>query len=313
MKKLGVIGTLVWDTIHRPGPRAAFEEWGGIAYALAAFEAQLPDGWELVPIIKVGTDLSRQAQDYLRTLSRCTSTSRFIQVPEPTNRVTLRYLDDSRRTERLSGGVPGWTWPELGPLIEDLDALYINFISGWEMSLDTALLMRRGFRGPIYADAHSLFLGIDNSGLRIPQAPPNVQRWYECFDVLQMNEEEMSVAGDDPMQVAVSAMASGVQLLTVTLDRRGVVYFTTDDFQFESGKGPASGPLRTSLIPPRAVVEGDPTGCGDVFGASMVCNFLSRERLEMALGRSMDAAARNLGHQGATNLHYHLKGEIAPA
>ena len=38
MPRLGVLGTMVWDTIHArdPGRDAPIEEWGGIAYALAA-------------------------------------------------------------------------------------------------------------------------------------------------------------------------------------------------------------------------------------------------------------------------------------
>ena len=58
MPKLGVIGSLVWDVIHGRDPAAPpVEEWGGIAYALAGFDAALPADWEIVPLIKVGRDL----------------------------------------------------------------------------------------------------------------------------------------------------------------------------------------------------------------------------------------------------------------
>src|SRR5256885_8989141 len=40
---------------------------------------------------------------------------------------------------------PPWTWPELGPQVTDLDALYLNFISGCEMAVGTAQLLRRAF------------------------------------------------------------------------------------------------------------------------------------------------------------------------
>ena len=44
MKQLGVVGTLVWDTIHDRDPaQHAVEEWGGIAYALEALDATLSD------------------------------------------------------------------------------------------------------------------------------------------------------------------------------------------------------------------------------------------------------------------------------
>ena len=56
----------------------------------------------------------------------------------------------------LTGGVPGWSWLGLKPLLDDarLDALYINFLSGWELDLETAQLIRQHFRGPIYCDLH---------------------------------------------------------------------------------------------------------------------------------------------------------------
>ena len=138
MKKIGVIGTMVWDTIHGRND-IAVEEWGGIAYALGALEAGLGKDWEIVPLVKVGRDLAMEANEFLRELTRRSAATRFLEVPEPNNRVTLRYTSDTRRTEQLRGGVPGWSWEELGPLVRDLDAIYLNFISGWELDLETNL------------------------------------------------------------------------------------------------------------------------------------------------------------------------------
>ena len=134
MPRVGVLGSLVWDEIHGRDPLSSIaEEWGGIAYSLAAMDAALTDDWELVPLIKVGRDLAPQAATFLRTLSHLAPGARCIEVPVANNRVTLRYQSTERRCERMSGGVPGWTWPELGPMVADLDALFINFISGFEM------------------------------------------------------------------------------------------------------------------------------------------------------------------------------------
>ncbi len=46
------------------------EEWGGIAYALAGMDAALDDGWEIVPLIRVGRDLAPQAADFALALTR---------------------------------------------------------------------------------------------------------------------------------------------------------------------------------------------------------------------------------------------------
>src|SRR5512133_3630330 len=70
-KRIGVIGSLVWDVIYGRDTRMApIEEWGGITYALSALDAALTDDWEIVPIMMVGEDLAARAREFLRTLRR---------------------------------------------------------------------------------------------------------------------------------------------------------------------------------------------------------------------------------------------------
>src|SRR5437016_14508031 len=126
----------------------------------------------------------------------------------------------------MSGGVPPWTWPELGGQVTDLDALYVNFISGYEMDLQTAQLLRRGFPRFLYADLHSLFLGKEPDGTRVPQPLPDAPAWFSCFDVVQLNEEELAQLGPDPLIVAAGAPARGRQTLVVALRPRGAAAIT---------------------------------------------------------------------------------------
>src|SRR5688500_20383985 len=94
-KRVGVIGTFVWDVIHGRDPRdAPVEEWGGITYALGALEAALPETWEIVPIVKVGYDLAPKASEFVRGLRRSAPDAQPIEVPRPNNRVTLHYQRD---------------------------------------------------------------------------------------------------------------------------------------------------------------------------------------------------------------------------
>lgn len=306
-QRLGVIGTFVWDVIHgRDMGDAPVEEWGGITYALSACDAALSAEWELVPLVKVGSDLAPQAREFLRSLRTIAPDAHPIEVAQRNNRVELRYFSDERRSEVLSGGVPGWSWAGLQPLLRDLDALYINLISGFELDLETAQLIRQHFKGPIYCDLHSLTLGLEPNGLRMWRQIPEVAAWCACFDVLQVNEDEVAMMAADPLTLAATALGSGVKTLFVTLGRRGVVYFE------EAGSG---RPLRTALVPAsvaRVDGPGDPTGCGDVWGATYFSRAVAGDTLQASMRAACDAAARNVEHRGATGLAHHLRGELHP-
>lgn len=318
-RRLGVIGTFVWDVIHGRDPRdEPVEEWGGITYALGALEAALPEGWEIVPIVKVGHDLAPKARHFLRSLERIAPDGAPIEVPHPNNRVSLYYESAERRCERLTGGVPAWSWLGLKPLLANIDALYINLISGFELDLEIAQHIRAHFSGPVFCDMHSLLLARQPDGLRTLQPLPNAAAWFRCFDIVQVNEDEMSMMAADPLALAAMAMKAGVQALNVTLGPRGAVYFAAPgfdritDLDREALAQPA-GALRTELIPAvpsRDFEGGDPTGCGDVWGATYFSRLLAGENIRSAMRAASIAAARNVDHRGATGLAQYLRGQL---
>jgi hypothetical protein len=322
-RRLGVVGTFVWDVIHgRDRRQAPIQEWGGITYSLSAIDAALSDEWEIVPICKVGDDLAAKAREFTRGLRHIAPGADPIAVPYPNNRVELIYHDAERRSEVLSGGIPGWTWVGLAPLLTDIDALYVNMLSGNELDIETAKLLRQHYRGPIYCDLHSVVLGIEPNGLRIFQPLPNATEWARCFDLIQMNEDELAMMAPDGMTLAARALADGVQSMVVTLGSRGLVYFAAPSFERLSdiprlsGTTPSrSGAVRTALVPAaltRTSGDGDPTGCGDVWGGTYYSRLLSGDSFLDALQRANDAAARNVEHRGATGLAHHLRGELSP-
>jgi hypothetical protein len=315
VSKVGIVGSLVWDQIYGRDPLAPpVEEWGGIAYALAALDASLTPEWQIVPLIKVGRDLSAQAQELLRGLLRLAPGARCIEVTAPNNRVVLHYQSTERRCERMAGGVPGWTWAELGPMVQDLDALYVNFISGFELSLGTAQALRQGFRGPVYADLHSLFLGMQQDGIRVLRPLADAPSWFGCFDLVQLNEDEMQQLTPDPLSLAAQALGAGVSLLSVTLGPRGVAYVAAPGFEglaMGASNHPTERPtVRTALINAPQVETLDPTGCGDVFGAAAFARLLAGDPVETALRHAVGLAARNAAFRGASGLASHLRGEL---
>ncbi|HKG91179.1 MAG TPA: PfkB family carbohydrate kinase [Gemmatimonadaceae bacterium] len=321
-----MLGSFVWDVIHGRDPRdAPVEEWGGITYALGALDAALPADWEIVPVMKVGFDLATRAREFLGSLRRIAPDAALVEVPYPNNRVELRYYSAERRSEVLTGGVPPWTWIGLKPLITKLDALYVNLISGFELDLETSRLLRQYYGGPIYCDLHSVVLAVQPDGLRTPQPLPNAAEWFRCFDVVQMNEDEMAMMAPDPMALAAAALGAGVRCLCVTLGPKGMVYFAAPDFDgIEDVRAhptaaatfgaAAAGPSRTALVPAAPVrhdTAGDPTGCGDVWGATFCSRLVAGDKLADALRAAGVAAARNFEHKGATGLANYLRGELS--
>jgi sugar/nucleoside kinase (ribokinase family) len=297
MQRVGVLGTLVRDRIWHPsrgGGAGPIEQWGGIAYSLAAARAACPRGWSVHPLLKVGTDLHPEALVLLDRLGL--PANGVEEVAEATNRVDLHYLDAENREEHLRGGVPGWRWEELGPRLRGLDALYVNFISGFELDLATAERLRVGFAGPIYADLHSLFLGPRVDGARVPRSLPERSRWLRCFDAVQVNAAELRLLAReaDPREYGLAAVARGLPLLAVTLGADGAACAV--------GGGARLPPLLAGAAAPAAHAGwrrlplrdgdagGDPTGCGDIWGSVFFLSLLAGATLESA-GRRANAAA----------------------
>lgn len=318
-QRIGVIGTFVWDVIHGRQPNAApVQEWGGITYSLGALDAALPADWEIVPIMKIGHDLAEQARRYLGTLRRIAPDAALVEVPYPNNRVELRYFSDERRTETLSGGVPGWNWLALKPLIDSarLDALYVNFLSGWEMDLETTQALRAHFRGPMYADLHMLVMAVQADGLRVPRPLSHAREWCGCFDLLQVNEDEIQMLAPDPLALAATALHAGAHCLVVTMGKRGAVYFAEQGFDgladLARKRAAPGAPVRTELIPAETVLQPlDPTGCGDVWGATCFSRLVAGDNLGAAIRAAHRAAARNVEYRGATGLADHLRGTLS--
>jgi hypothetical protein len=322
VKRLGVLGTLVWDTIRgrrtAAGATEPLEDWGGIAYSLGALSAACPPGWEVVPLLKVGHDLDEEAGRFLRSLANVRLEPGVRVVPHPVNRVELRYWEESRRCERLSGGVPPWRWDEMEPLLEGLDALYINFISGFEMELEVMERLRAAYAGPIFADLHSLFLARGPDGRRSLRPLPEWQRWLRCFDAVQLNEDELRTLaqGDDPWQFAVAALQEGASLIVVTLAGEGAAFvtettFPADPLRWPEHRGRARripAAVRSGRVPSATgPLEGDPTGCGDVWGSTFIVRLLAGATLEAAMGDANTAAGRNVRHRGASGLNAILR------
>jgi sugar/nucleoside kinase (ribokinase family) len=157
---------------------------------------------------------------------------------------------------------------------------------------------------------------VQPDGLRTPQAMPNVAEWCACTDLLQVNEDELALLAPDGLALAATAMAQGVRALSVTLGARGAIYFASPGFDTlgDLHTPPSRGAIRTARIPAVPILDTDvfdPTGCGDVWGATQFARLLAGDTLEAAMRLAHLAAARNVRHRGATGLADHLRGALS--
>lgn len=314
---LGVLGTMVWDRIEHPDGETV-ERWGGIAYSLAAAAAAVPDRWTIRPIVRLGHDLAVEGRAFLDAVPGLERPGGVVAVDEPNNRVRLRYRDRHHREEHLTGGVSGWSWPELEPHLSGLDGLYVNLISGFELDHETTETLAERFDGPRYIDIHSLVMGVAEDGRRMPRSPDRPEVWLGSFHVIQANENELAVLADRAASgdVARHAVRDGARAVLVTRGPRGARWFATGDgplwpapgVQADAETGAARETVRSgdvTVAEPRAA--GDPTGCGDVWGATCFAALVEGAHLSDAMDAANRAAARNVDHRGADGLYERLR------
>ena len=130
--------------------------------------------------------------------------------------------------------------------------------------------------------------------------------------------EEGSSNGLMGLYEGATAMHAGAKCFVVTLADKGAVYFAAPDFGRitdldRSVRGSdVSAPIRTELIPGvKVITPVDPTGCGDVWGATYFSRLLAGDMLGDAIRAAHRAAARNVEHRGASGLADHLRGKIS--
>ncbi len=330
-QRVGVLSTLVCDVIHGPPPAHDISEgWGGVAYGVSGLGAALDDAWEMVPFIKVGADVADEARAWLRAVPGICAEPALWVVPEPNNRSELRYLTPEHRTEQMRGGVPPWSAAELLPLFDaaELDALYVNFLSGREVDLTTMQRIRAQFSGPIYVDLHMLLWHTDDDGRRSLQPLRDAAAWCACFDFIQVNEEEMRMLAPDFDLYATLTLGAGVLATFVTLGSRGVQYGAHHALRSLADRPailaevcavppavvavlPAARalPYAAGVVPPPALGVGavlDPTGCGDVWGGTIFARLLAGDSLAQALATANRAASHNAQSQGVVGLAHQL-------
>ena len=239
---------------------------------------------EIVLISRVG---DRIAPDITRLLENYRAVSpRIDTVPDYGWVVEATYLDGEHRRERLLGGVPAWNASELLDMVAECNAAILNMVTGFELTVEEFERFAP-LAPPFLLDFHSLALGRDETGLRHPRPHTDPQRWCRLPMLVQMNRSELrSVLPEQgPIEGVATISQWGPKWTAVTDGSNGAWVAENGHVTHVPAVDPTTDPV-------------DPTGCGDVFGATLLVEMLKETPLIEAATRAQTLARKNADHPG---------------
>jgi hypothetical protein len=308
--RIGIIGQPCIDEIVAPNGTIQTRSLGGVLYSYAAMERLMRDsGQEGEQHRFVGlTWMSVLDADIIEPLlSQFQHLDRSIglwKTEALTNRVRLVYSSAHERIEHCPNVLPRLTGFQLSPsLVSSLDALFINIISGYDVSLETLeFALTNAERRPyIHLDIHALVLGPLSTSMpgsdtfgegRKPRGVRKWKRWLNLADSVQMNEFEARWLGDPEINSEAELLAYverrrnqlAVHDIIITRAERGASLYEVRSGEVHHAVAPKNSHSDRSVTP---------TGSGDVFGSAYVFALLNGSTPDAALEEAVHRASWN--------------------
>ncbi|MFH0930915.1 MAG: carbohydrate kinase family protein, partial [Candidatus Zixiibacteriota bacterium] len=264
------------DTITFPD-RKSIRSFGGILYNILPLALLAPEDFAISPVCNLGSDIYDKMITYLKRLKNV-DLSGISRVGEKNNHVHLYYNEKWNKKEILENLVPKIEFHQVEPYL-DSDYIQINFISGFDIELETLKKMREKTKARIFIDVHSLVLGIKKNGERFFKVPVLWKEYLRIADIVQMNFKEMQILSEKNLdseskikKFAKEILDLGPEILLVTCGREGVFIYYRKKRELIC--------YRTSSLKLKDAV--DPTGCGDVFSSGFVLAYHKTSNAELS-------------------------------
>jgi len=285
-----VIGHLCKDVVHIPDEKEFQEEsFGGILFTVLTLANLMSDKDRIQPVFGVGQADYELLMEQIKQYKNIDPSGIF-RIKGPTNQVQLFYQKDAQTriecSKYITAPIP---FNRIKPYL-DGDAVLVNMISGSDITLETMDYIRMEIRErgiPIHFDFHSLTLGIDQEFKRFRRPLTDWRRWCFMLNSIQMSEEEalgLSAERYDETTLINHLMTLMVETLAITRSERGATVIVQDIHKKLTRKDFAGVSFGTT---------NDATGCGDVFGAAFLYQYLKSKDSFIAAEFANKAAALN--------------------
>jgi len=293
--KITVIGHICLDVIELPNGTTS-QSYGGIFFSIAALANLLNKNDTIIPVFGISKVDYDKLLNHLNKYSNI-DTSAIFNFDGPTNQVHLYYSDNKKRiecSEHIAEPIP---WSKIRKCL-DVDMVFINMISGFDITLETLDFIRmrtRENKTEIYFDVHSLTLGIDSSNKRFYQPVDTWRRWLFMLHAVQMNETEAANLTPEPLDeknLAKHILALNTKAVHITKGSRGSTVYIAQQKNISQIDVPA-------LEPEKAI---DPTGCGDVYGSAYCASYMKTKDILKSAEFANRVASFNAQSIGSTEI-----------
>ena len=294
--KIGVIGTFIKDHIFLSNG-TEINSFGGIFYTVSILGNLVSENDEVYPVCYLGEDIY---DDITTRLSEYKSVKipGIKKIAQKNAAVKLVYKGNEKRDEYLSNRLPPLNLDHILS-VGKMDAWLVNFITGFEMSIETFQQFREQTPGLILMDFHSLSLDINPDGLRILRKLPEWEQWIRGVDILQMNEAEAislinhnNLSEKNLVDFGNRVIENGIKIFHITVGSKGSLLFFKEDHKKRSKKIPA--------FPVDEVL--DVTGCGDAFAAGFLVHYFNQKDTLAATRYANSIAGVNCTIRGTEKL-----------